>query len=99
MMVGVDTPATLGSLLGLLMAGLLTAWLARLSIGSPYQGACQGLFFVAFAAVGISIAITHTWGPGWCCGSGSVLAVMSLAAVVDVRGQWRPSDRDEHATR
>lgn len=93
MMVGVDTPATFGSLAGLLLAGLLSAWLARLSIGSAYQTACQWVFFAAFAAVGLSTAAVPQVGPGWYCGSGSVLALMALAAVWDARVE-RPAAQD-----
>ena len=65
--------------------GLISAWLARLSEGSPSQVSCQRLFLACLALVGLttmaSIALSPT--PKYWLASGVTLSVMILAAIWD----------------
>jgi hypothetical protein len=78
-----------GSFLFLLLsliqiAGLASAWLARMSEGSPHQAPCQWLFCALLAVVGATAMFSIALGTGWLA-SGGTLSVMVLAAIWDFR--------------
>ncbi len=66
------------------IAGLASAWLARLSEGSGRQSPCQWLFFGLLAAVGVTTMASIALDTGWLT-SGATLAAMVLAAIWDFR--------------
>jgi hypothetical protein len=71
-------------LLGLIqIAGLLSAWLARLSEGSARQAWCQRLFVGCLALVGLSTMIVVALGARHWVASGATLSAMILAAIWD----------------
>ena len=77
--------------LGLIqMAGLASAWLARMSEGSRSQASCQWLFLVFLAVMGLTTMATVALGPRYWLASGTTLAVMVLGAIWDFRAQARP---------
>lgn len=77
-------------LLGLLqIAGLLSAWLARLSEGSSRQAWCQCLFVGCLALVGLSTMVFVALGARYWLGPGATLSVMILTAVWDFRAHAR----------
>ena len=70
--------------LGLIpIAGLLSAWLARLSEGSSRQAWCQRLFVACLAIVGLLTMAFVALGARYWLASGATLSVMILAAVWD----------------
>jgi hypothetical protein len=80
--------------LGLIqIAGLTSAWLARLSEGSARQAVCQRMFVGCLALIGamtmafVALDVHHWWA------SGATLSVMTLAAIWD----FRPHARVESA--
>ena len=71
------------------IAGLVSAWLARLSEGSRSQASCQWLFFACLGLIGLTTMATVALGPRYWLASGITLSVMVLGAVWDVRAQAR----------
>ena len=65
------------------VAGLASAWLARVGEGSARQAHYQGAFLVLLALMGLTTVAAAVWGPGPCLMSGTTLAVMVLAATWD----------------
>jgi hypothetical protein len=77
-------------LLGLIqITGLASAWLARLSEGSPREAICQGLFVGCLAVVGALTMIFVALGIHHWLASGATLAVMLLAAIWDFKAHAR----------
>ena len=71
------------------IAGLFSAWMARLSEGSPNQASCYLLFFVSFGLIGLTALATAALAPGYWLLSAATMCVMVLAAVWDVRSPAR----------
>jgi len=71
--------------------GLLCAWIARESVGSPRQTFWQRLFYVALVTVGLVCVLGMAVGPGWWLGSGAALPIMVLTATCDVGAARRAS--------
>jgi hypothetical protein len=72
--------------LGLIqIAGLTSAWLARLSEGSSRQASCQRLFVGCLAVMGAMTMVFVALGLRHWLASGATLAVMMLAAIWDFR--------------
>ena len=70
--------------MGLLqVAGLVSAWLARFSEGSPRQTYCQWFFMACLGLVGFSIMLSMAFGTRYWLASGTTLSVMILAAIWD----------------
>ena len=77
-------------LLGLIqIAGLLSAWLARLSEGSARQAWCQRLFVGCLALVGLTTMIVVALGARHWVSSGATLSAMILAAIWDFSAHAR----------
>jgi hypothetical protein len=73
-------------LLGVIqIAGLLSAWLARLSEGSRSQASCQWLFFACLGLMGLTTMASVALGPRYWLASGATLSVMILGAIWDFR--------------
>jgi len=85
-MVSLNGQVVIWVLSGIQIAGLSSAWLARLSEGSRSQTICQWLFFGCLALVGATTVFAMSLGPGCWLLTGSTLGVMVLAAVWDFRG-------------
>lgn len=71
--------------------GLVCAWIARKSQGSPRQAFWQRLFYGALVAVGLVCMFGTVLGPGWWLSSGATLPVMVLTATCDVGSARRAS--------
>jgi hypothetical protein len=65
------------------IAGLLSAWLARLSEGSRRQAWCQRLFVACLALVGLTTMLVVALGARHWVASGATLSAMILAAIWD----------------
>lgn len=65
------------------IAGLASAWAARLSQGSPRQASWQRLFFGWLAVVGGATVFALRLGPVCWLASGATLAIMVLIATCD----------------
>jgi hypothetical protein len=70
---------------GIQIAGVASAWLARLTEGSPKQSPCQWLFVALLFAVGAITMLTIALGPRYWLASGATLSVMVLGAIWDFR--------------
>lgn len=71
------------------IAGLFSAWLARLSEGSARQACCQRFFVCCLALVGISTMIAVVLGTRYWVASGVTFSAMILAAVWDFSAHLR----------
>lgn len=71
------------------LAGLVSAWLARLSEGSARQACCQRLFVACVALLGLLTMVTVAMGARYWWASGGTLSAMILAAVWDFRPHTR----------
>ena len=67
------------------IAGLFSAWLARLSEGSRRQAWCHRLFLACLGLIGLTTMASLALGPKYWLPSGMTLAVMVLGAVWDFR--------------
>jgi hypothetical protein len=65
------------------IAGLISAWLARLSEGSPSQAHCQRLFVGCLALMGLLTMASVALGVRYWLVSGATLSIMVLVAVWD----------------
>jgi hypothetical protein len=72
------------------IAGLASAWLARLSEGSPRQASCQWLFLGCFGLLGLVTMASAAVGPRFWLVSGTTLSIMVLGAIWDFRAHARP---------
>lgn len=72
------------------IAGLGSAWLARLYEGSRREASCQGLFLACLALMGASTLIAVSSGPKYWLACAATLSVMVLAAVWDFSPQAQP---------
>jgi hypothetical protein len=71
------------------VAGLVSAWLARLSEGSRSQASCQWLFLACLGLMGLTTMASVALGTRYWLASGITLTVMVLGAVWDFRAQAR----------
>jgi hypothetical protein len=71
------------------VAGLVSAWLARLSEGSRSQASCQWLFLACLGLMGLTTMASVALGARYWLASGITLTVMVLGAVWDFRAQAR----------
>lgn len=67
------------------IAGLVTAWIARISEGSATQLLFQRLFLLFLLANGLATMYAMQMGAGYWLSSAATLGVMVLAAVCDFR--------------
>lgn len=74
------TVSILGAILG---SGLISAWLARLSVGSKGQTFCQSLFFACLALVGGATLFSLSLTPVSWMGCGATMCTMVLTAIWD----------------
>jgi uncharacterized membrane protein len=86
-----ETSFLLWSLGFIQIAGLVSAWLARLSEGSRSQASCQCLFLALLGLVGLSTMASLALGPRYWLACGATLSVMVLGAIWDFRAQVRTS--------
>lgn len=66
-----------------LLSGLTTAWVTRLSEGSCRQTSCQRLFLGSLAVVGLTTIVSVGLGPGCWLASGATLTLMVLTVTCD----------------
>jgi hypothetical protein len=71
------------------VAGLISAWLARLSEGSRRQACCQRLFFGCLGLIGLTTMASLALGPKYWLPSGMTLSIMVVGAVWDFRPETR----------
>jgi hypothetical protein len=84
-----ETSSLIWGLGFLQIAGLLSAWLARLSEGSRGQASCHRLFFGCLALIGLASMAAVSLGPRYLRVSCMTLSVMVLVAVWDFRAEAR----------
>jgi len=65
------------------VAGLISAWVARLSAGSRRQTPCQCLFLGCLAIMGGAVFVSLGFGPGCWLISSVTLALMILTVTCD----------------
>lgn len=70
-------------------AGLVSAWLARLSEGSRGQSSCHWLFFGCLGLIGVATLLSVSIGLRYLLFSCLTLSVMVLIAVWDFRAEAR----------
>ncbi len=85
-MMGLSNAVVLGGLTLLLVVGVLSGWLARAAEGSAYQTACQRLFAVCLALVGLANLVSIGLPPGYWITCGTSLCVMVLTATCHTGG-------------
>ena len=78
-------PLGIELLYGIQILGVATAVLARLSERSALQSWCHGLFLASLILMGIATVASLTLGPAMTLASGATLAVMTVAAVWELR--------------
>jgi len=67
------------------VTGLISAWAARLSVGSRRQTPCQCLFLGCLAVMGGAVFVSLGFGPGCWLVSSASLALMILTVTCDFR--------------
>ncbi len=72
------------------IAGLISAWLARLSEGSRSQRPCQWLFLTCLGLMGVMTMFSIALGLRYWLACGTTLSVMVLGAIWDFRAEARP---------
>jgi hypothetical protein len=83
---GFDSPTVLWLLIAAQLVGVASAWLARLSEGSPCQAASQYAFFGVLPLMGVATAVAVDVGPGCWLACSTTLAFMVLTVTCDFRG-------------
>ena len=83
---GFDSPTTLWLLIGAQFLGISSAWLARLSEGSPRQAVSQRMFFGVLPLVGVATMVALAVGPGCWLACSTTLAFMVLTVTCDFQG-------------
>lgn len=86
-----ETTILIWALTVIQLAGLMSAWLARLSEGSRGQASCQWLFFGCLVLVGLTAMVSVTLGPRYWLASGATLGIMIVGAIWDFRAH-APAD-------
>jgi hypothetical protein len=69
------------------VAGVISAWLARLSEGSRGQDSCHRLFFGFLALMGLATMYSVALGPRYLLFACISLSVMVLVAIWDFRSE------------
>ena len=82
---GFDSPAALWLLIAMQFLGVLSAFAARLSEGTPRQAFSQGMFFAMLPLMGAATLVALAVGPGCWLGCSTTLAVMVLTVTCDFR--------------
>jgi hypothetical protein len=85
-MTNVQLDASWWCLAVLVLAGLASAWFARLSEGSAVQTLFQRIFLGCLALVGGAAILSALVGQGSALASGAALSVMAVAATFDAGG-------------
>jgi hypothetical protein len=85
MLNGFDSPAALWILIAIQCLGILSAFAARFSEGSPRQAISQGAFLGALPLMGAATLLALAVGPGCWVGCATTLAVMVLTVTWDFR--------------
>ncbi|MGD9719769.1 MAG: hypothetical protein AB7O59_00960 [Pirellulales bacterium] len=70
-------------------AGLVSAWLARMSEGSRGQSSCHWLFLACLGLIGMGTMVSVSLGPRYLLFSCLTLSIMVLVAVWDFRAEAR----------
>ena len=86
---GLASHSLLACLAVVLLLGLLSALLARLSHGSRRQVACQRAFLGCMVLVGVSTIVSLVVATGWWLPSGTTFSLMVLTAIWDFGGPER----------
>jgi len=82
---GFDSPAALWLLVAAQILGVLSAFAARFSEGSPRQAISQGMFLGVLPLMGVATLLALAVGPGCWLGCATTLAVMVLTVTCDFR--------------
>ncbi len=82
---GFDSPTALWILVVAQIVGVLTAFVARFSEGSPRQAISQNVFFAVLLLMGAAALLAMAVGPGCWLGCATTLAVMILTVTCDFR--------------
>jgi hypothetical protein len=83
---GFDSPSLQWFLLATQLLGVVSAFAARLSEGSPRQAISQRMFFGALCVMGTATIVALAVGPGCWLACSTSLAVMVLTVICDFRG-------------
>jgi hypothetical protein len=82
---GFDSPAALWLLIAMQFLGVLSAFAARLSEGSPRQAISQGMFLGVLPLMGVATLVALAVGPGCWLACSATLAFMVLTVTCDFR--------------
>jgi len=82
-MTGVPACYVFWGMIAIMILGLLSAWIARLSEGSRGQAVCQGLFMACLVLVGLAAVAVPQIGSGCWLLASATLPVMVLMATYD----------------
>jgi len=82
---GFDSPAALWLLVAAQILGVLSAFAARFSEGSPRQAISQAMFLGVLPLMGVATLLALAVGPGCWLGCAATLAVMILTVTCDFR--------------
>jgi len=82
---GFDSPAALWLLVAAQILGVLSAFAARFSEGSPRQAISQAMFLGALPLMGAATLLALAVGPGCWLGCAATLAIMVLTVTCDFR--------------
>ncbi len=82
---GFDSYTVLWLFIGAQVIGVSSAWLARISEGSPRQHVSQWLFFGILSLMGVITMLALALGPGCWIASSTTFAVMVLTVTCDFR--------------
>ncbi len=82
-----DSPSFMWVLGIVQVAGLVSAWLARLSEGSANQASCHRLFFACLGVIGAATMLSVALGPRYLLISCITLSVMVLVAIWDFQAE------------
>jgi len=82
---GFDSPAALWMLVAVQSLGVLSAFAARFSEGSPRQAISQGMFLGMLPLMGVATLMALAVGPGCWLGCATTLAIMVLTVTWDFR--------------
>jgi hypothetical protein len=84
-----DSPEVIWTLHFVQLAGIVSAWMVRISEGSIGQIHCQRFFLGCLAIVGLLTILSVALGAASWLLSGATLAIMVLAVIWDLRPHGR----------
>jgi len=83
-MVSIDFPVASWLILAVQSLGIISAITARIPRLHSHQSTCQSVFLVCLLLVGVASAVSLRMGTGHWLFSGATLAVMAVAATLDL---------------